>query len=49
MGIEPTSTPWKGVILPVNYTRFMSNLFFQIGDLARAYETSFQCLCQLNL
>lgn len=21
MGIEPTSTPWKGVILPVNYTR----------------------------
>ncbi len=20
-GIEPASTPWKGVILPVNYTR----------------------------
>ena len=21
MGIEPTSIPWEGIILPVNYTR----------------------------
>jgi hypothetical protein len=26
MGIEPTSTAWKAVVLPLNYTRTAENI-----------------------
>jgi hypothetical protein len=36
MGIEPTTTAWKAVVLPLNYTRMLKYLFWrQHPDLNR--------------
>lgn len=29
-GIEPSTSPWKGDILPVNYTRFYISLIYEV-------------------
>jgi hypothetical protein len=31
MGIEPTYSAWKADVLPLNYTRILSNLEFKYG------------------
>ena len=30
MGIEPTSSAWKAEVLPLNYTRFYTVLWFYL-------------------
>ncbi len=34
MGIEPITTVWKTVVLPVNYTRLVQALFYHYGHRA---------------
>ena len=35
MGIEPTQSAWKAEVLPLNYTRLSSLLYFNTGGGGR--------------
>lgn len=41
MGIEPTSRPWEGRILPVNYTR-------TAGIIITAFKKTLQFIAVMN-
>lgn len=38
-GIEPSYTAWEAVILPLNYTRFQNNIFWD--SLVSLYQKPF--------
>ena len=38
MGIEPTSTAWEAVVLPMNYGRKCLFIFYQLGYVCKYFS-----------
>ena len=44
MGIEPTSQPWEGRILPMNYTRVSFGIIAQLSEKCNCNRPTFSFL-----